>query len=324
MMKMRKSENVFGNSTVSKCVNQKASNNMKSFKVSSSSITDRSEKSVVSYFNEVSSISCIPYEEERRLLHSIKNGGREGERAKNALIEANLRFVVSVANHYYTSNKGSVLTLEDLIQEGNTGLVVAAEKFDESRDCKFITYASNWIRKYILEALRCNGTAVCVPLNQQKLVFKYKRAKREAEQRDFLPMSIAEFAASNDISFSKMSSALVASGRAVMADQPVGDGDSESKTTLADTFVSSESIESELAQSQLRDGVRRLLARYLNERETLIVNQYHGIGCYQMSLEEIGSRMGMSREGVRKIYLNALNKLRRTPLAKELAQYISA
>lgn len=323
MMKMRKSENVFGNSTVSKCVNQKASNNMKSFKVSSSSITDRSEKSVVSYFNEVSSISCIPYEEERRLLHSIKNRGREGERAKNALIEANLRFVVSVANHYYTSNKGTVLTLEDLIQEGNTGLVVAAEKFDESRDCKFITYASNWIRKYILEALRCNGTAVCVPLNQQKLVCKYKRAKREAEQRDFLPMSIAEFAASNDISFSKMSSALAASDRAVMADQPIGDGDGENKTTLADTFVSSESVESELAQSQLRDGVRMLLACYLNERETLITSQYYGIGCCPMSLDEIASGLGMSREGVRKIRDKALVKLGRTPLAKELTQYIA-
>ncbi|MCQ2243592.1 MAG: sigma-70 family RNA polymerase sigma factor [Bacteroidaceae bacterium] len=321
MMNMRNSENVFGNPSVSKCVNKKTSNNMKSFKVSSLSIMDRDERELSSYLNEVRQYSCVSCEEEARLIRTMKKGGYEGECAKVALINANLRFVISVANYYNQCSGCSVLTVSDLISEGNIGLVKAAEMFDDSHECKFITYAESWIRKFIIEALYRYSNAVRIPLSQQKLLVKYNRKRKEMEQRTDIPMSVEEFAASTNTNVVSLHSTIAASRKSMSTDELVSD---DSKQTVVYKFASANSTDLAVEENLLCEGVEYLLAHTLSEREVFIVSRYFGIGCQQMTFDEIATDMGMSREGVRKIYMKAFDKLKRSLYAKELAGYLTA
>lgn len=277
------------------------------------SITNRESASLDKYLQEIGKEELITVEEEVELAQRIKKGDQA---ALEKLTRANLRFVVSVAKQY--QNQG--LSLPDLINEGNLGLIKAAEKFDETRGFKFISYAVWWIRQSILQALAEQSRIVRLPLNQVGSLNKINKALSKFEQEHERKPSTDELAESLELPADKVADTLRVSGRHVSVDAPFVDGEDNS---LLDVLVNSDSPNADraLIMESLAKEIHRALAT-LTERESDIIRLFFGIGCQEMTLEEIGERFGLTRERVRQIKEKAIRRLRHTSRSKLLKTYL--
>lgn len=277
------------------------------------SITNRESASLDKYLQEIGKEELITVEEEVELAQRIKKGDQA---ALEKLTRANLRFVVSVAKQY--QNQG--LSLPDLINEGNLGLIKAAEKFDETRGFKFISYAVWWIRQSILQALAEQSRIVRLPLNQVGSLNKINKAFSKFEQEHERKPSPEELAESLDLPADKVADTLRVSGRHVSVDAPFVDGEDNS---LLDVLINNDSPNADraLIQESLAKEIHRALAT-LTERESDIIRLFFGIGCQEMTLEEIGERFGLTRERVRQIKEKAIRRLRHTSRSKLLKTYL--
>jgi RNA polymerase primary sigma factor len=277
------------------------------------SITNRESASLDKYLQEIGKEELITVEEEVELAQRIKKGDQA---ALEKLTRANLRFVVSVAKQY--QNQG--LSLPDLINEGNLGLIKAAEKFDETRGFKFISYAVWWIRQSILQALAEQSRIVRLPLNQVGSLNKINKAYSKFEQEHERKPSPEELADSLELPADKVADTLRVSGRHVSVDAPFVDGEDNS---LLDVLINNDSPNADrlLIQESLSREIHRALAT-LTEREADIIRLFFGIGCQEMTLEEIGERFGLTRERVRQIKEKAIRRLRHTSRSKLLKTYL--
>jgi len=276
------------------------------------SITNRESASLDKYLQEIGREDLISVEEEVELAQRIRKGDR---RALEKLTRANLRFVVSVAKQY--QNQG--LSLPDLINEGNLGLIKAAEKFDETRGFKFISYAVWWIRQSILQALAEQSRIVRLPLNQVGSLNKISKAFSKFEQNERKP-SPEELAKELDIPVDKISDTLKVSGRHVSVDAPFVEGEDNS---LLDVLPNEDSpmADKELVNESLSKEIDRALST-LSEREKEIIQMFFGINTQEMTLEEIGDKFGLTRERVRQIKEKAIRRLRNNSRSKLLKAYL--
>ncbi len=267
------------------------------------SITNRESASLDKYLQEIGKEELITVEEEVELAQRIKKGDQA---ALEKLTRANLRFVVSVAKQY--QNQG--LSLPDLINEGNLGLIKAAEKFDETRGFKFISYAVWWIRQSILQALAEQSRIVRLPLNQVGSLNKINKAFSKFEQEHERKPSPEELADSLELPADKVADTLRVSGRHISVDAPFVEGEDNS---LLDVLINNDSPNADraLMMESLAREIERALAT-LTERESDIIRMFFGIGCQEMTLEEIGERFGLTRERVRQIKEKAIRRLRHT------------
>ena len=277
------------------------------------SITNRERASLDKYLQEIGREELVTVEEEVELAQRIRKGDQA---ALEKLTKANLRFVVSVAKQY--QNQG--LSLPDLINEGNLGLIKAAEKFDETRGFKFISYAVWWIRQSILQALAEQSRIVRLPLNQVGSLNKINKALSKFEQENERMPSPEELSEILDIPRDKIADTLRVSGRHVSVDAPFVDGEDNS---LLDVLVNTDSPNADkgLVNESLNKEIERALAT-LTERERDIVKYFFGIGTQEMTLEEIGEYFGLTRERVRQIKEKAIRRLRHSARSKLLKSYL--
>jgi RNA polymerase primary sigma factor len=277
------------------------------------SITNRESASLDKYLQEIGKEDLITVEEEVELAQRIKKGDQE---ALEKLTKANLRFVVSVAKQY--QNQG--LSLPDLINEGNLGLIKAAEKFDETRGFKFISYAVWWIRQSILQALAEQSRIVRLPLNQVGSLNKINKAFAKFEQENERTPSPEELAEVLDLPREKVTDTMRVAGRHVSVDAPFADGEDNN---LLDVLVNADSPNADrgLINESLGTEIDRALAT-LTEREKDIVKYFFGIGTPEMTLEEIGDKFGLTRERVRQIKEKAIRRLRHSSKSKWLKSYL--
>lgn len=277
------------------------------------SITNRESASLDKYLQEIGKEDLITVEEEVELAQRIKKGD---QKALEKLTRANLRFVVSVAKQY--QNQG--LSLPDLINEGNLGLIKAAEKFDETRGFKFISYAVWWIRQSILQALAEQSRIVRLPLNQVGSLNKINKAFSKFEQEFERKPSPEELADVLELPADKVADTLRVSGRHISVDAPFVDGEDNS---LLDVLINDDSpvADRSLLNESLTKEIDRALAT-LTERESDIIKLFFGIGIQEMTLEEIGEKFGLTRERVRQIKEKAIRRLRHTSRSKLLKTYL--
>ena len=277
------------------------------------SITNRESASLDKYLQEIGKEELISVEEEVELAQRIKKGDQE---ALEKLTKANLRFVVSVAKQY--QNQG--LSLPDLINEGNLGLIKAAEKFDETRGFKFISYAVWWIRQSILQALAEQSRIVRLPLNQVGSLNKINKAFARFEQEHERTPSAEELANELELPKEKVTDTLRVAGRHISVDAPFADGEDNS---LLDVLVNTDSPNADrgLINESLATEVERAL-EILTEREHDIIRYFFGIGCSEMTLEEIGEKFDLTRERVRQIKEKAIRKLRQSSRSSLLKSYL--
>jgi RNA polymerase primary sigma factor len=276
-------------------------------------ITNRDSQAVEKYLQEISKISMINPEEETTLAQRIKMGD---QRALDKLVQANLRFVVSVAKQY--QNQG--LTLGDLINEGNLGLIKAAKRFDETKGFKFISYAVWWIRQSILQAIAEQSRIVRLPLNQVGSLSKISKAFSRLEQEFEREPSPEELADNLETTVEKISDTLSNSGRHVSMDAPFVQGE---ENTLLDVLENSDpNTDSNLINESLSEEIKRSLST-LTEREREIIVLFFGLSTnHPLSLEEIGEKFNLTRERVRQIKDKALQRLRHTSRSKILKSYL--
>ena len=277
------------------------------------SITNRESASLDKYLQEIGKEELITVEEEVELAQRIRKGD---QKALEKLTRANLRFVVSVAKQY--QNQG--LSLPDLINEGNLGLIKAAEKFDETRGFKFISYAVWWIRQSILQALAEQSRIVRLPLNQVGSLHKIHKAFSRFEQENERRPSPEELADSLDLPAEKVADTLRVSGRHISVDAPFVEGEDNS---LLDVLVNDDSpiADRTLINESLSTEVERALST-LTERERDIIKLFFGINCQEMTREEIGEKFGLTRERVRQIKEKAIRRLRHSSRSKLLKTYL--
>ncbi len=277
------------------------------------SITNRESASLDKYLQEIGREELITVEEEVELAQRIRKGDQQ---ALEKLTRANLRFVVSVAKQY--QNQG--LSLPDLINEGNLGLIKAAEKFDETRGFKFISYAVWWIRQSILQALAEQSRIVRLPLNQVGIINKMNKALQKFEQENERMPSSEELAGMIDVPKDKISDTLRVAGRHVSVDAPFVEGEENS---LLDVLVNPDSPNADrgLVNESLNKEIERALST-LAVREREIIKSFFGIGSQEMTLEEIGERFGLTRERVRQIKEKAIRKLKNNSRSKLLKSYL--
>ena len=277
------------------------------------SITNRESVSLDKYLQEIGKEDLITVEEEVELAQRIRKGD---QKALEKLTRANLRFVVSVAKQY--QNQG--LSLPDLINEGNLGLIKAAEKFDETRGFKFISYAVWWIRQSILQALAEQSRIVRLPLNQVGSLNKINKAFSRFEQENERRPSPEELADSLDLPAEKVADTLRVSGRHISVDAPFVEGEDNS---LLDVLVNDDSpiADRTLINESLSTEVERALST-LTERERDIIKLFFGINTQEMTLEEIGEKFGLTRERVRQIKEKAIRRLRHSSRSKLLKTYL--
>lgn len=285
---------------------------MRQLKISKS-ITNRESASLDKYLQEIGHEELLSVDEEVELAQRIRKGDR---RALERLTRANLRFVVSVAKQY--QNQG--LSLPDLINEGNVGLIKAAEKFDETRGFKFISYAVWWIRQSILQAIAEQSRIVRLPLNQVGSVNKINRELNKFEQEHERRPSVDEIADRIDLPEDKIEEAMKANNRHVSMDAPFVDGEDNSLLdVLADNDMPM--ADKTLVQESLRKEIDRAI-ELLNDREQKVVRAFFGIGSPEMTLEEIGEKYNLTRERVRQIKEKAIRRLRHNTKNKLLKTYL--
>ena len=278
------------------------------------SITNRESASLDKYLQEIGREDLISVEEEVELAGRIRNGDRA---ALEKLTKSNLRFVVSVAKQY--QNQG--LSLPDLINEGNLGLIKAAEKFDETRGFKFISYAVWWIRQSILQALAEQSRIVRLPLNQVGSMNKINKAFQRFEQEHERKPSAEELAEMLDIPVDKIADTLKMSGRHVSVDAPFVEGEDNS---LIDVMINEDSPNADrgLIHESLSTEIDRALSVQLSPREADILRQFFGIGRPEKTLEEIGDELHLTRERVRQIKEKAIYKLSQSKRSQVLKSYL--
>ncbi|MBP5410260.1 MAG: RNA polymerase sigma factor RpoD/SigA [Prevotella sp.] len=277
------------------------------------SITNRESESLDKYLQEIGKEELLSTDEEVELAQRIRKGDRK---ALERLTKANLRFVVSVAKQY--QNQG--LSLPDLINEGNLGLIKAAEKFDETRGFKFISYAVWWIRQSILQAIAEQSRIVRLPLNQVGAVNKINREANRFEQEFERRPSAEELSEKIDIPEEKIDDALHISGHHVSVDAPFVDGEDNS---LLDVLVNDDApmADRQLVMESLRAEISSAL-QMLNDRERKVIEAFYGINQPEMTLEEIGTKYGLTRERVRQIKEKAIRRLRGNTKNKMLKAYL--
>jgi len=277
------------------------------------SITNRESASLDKYLQEIGREELISVEEEVELAAKIRKGDR---RALDKLTRANLRFVVSVAKQY--QNQG--LSLPDLINEGNLGLIKAAEKFDETRGFKFISYAVWWIRQSILQALAEQSRIVRLPLNQVGSLNKISKALSKFEQENERRPSADEIADQLGLPEDKVADTLKVQGRHISVDAPFVEGEDNS---LLDVLVNDDSpmADKTLVNESLSKEIDRALDT-LSSREKDIIRMFFGIGEQEKTLEEIGDKFGLTRERVRQIKEKAIRRLRNSSRSKLLKGYL--
>ncbi|TMI70138.1 MAG: sigma-70 family RNA polymerase sigma factor [Bacteroidetes bacterium] len=281
------------------------------------SITNRESQSLEKYLQEIGKVELITPEEEVKLATLIKQGD---QRALDRLTKANLRFVVSVAKQY--QNQG--LSLPDLINEGNLGLIKAAQRFDETRGFKFISYAVWWIRQSILQALAEQSRIVRLPLNKVGLTNRIQKAYSQLEQQFEREPSAEELAEVLEMDLEEVSASLGIAARHVSMDTPLSEGEDN---TLLDVLENpnAERTDGELDHKEsLKTEIDRSL-KTLTERQKEVICYFFGIGVdHPMSLEDIGERFNLTRERVRQIKDKAITKLRATNRCKLLRTYLGA
>lgn len=277
------------------------------------SITNRESAALDKYLQEIGKEELLTIDEEVELAQRIRKGDRK---ALDRLTKANLRFVVSVAKQY--QNQG--LSLPDLINEGNLGLIRAAEKFDETRGFKFISYAVWWIRQSILQAIAEQSRIVRLPLNQVGSVNRINRMTSKFEQENERRPSVEEISAETNLPEDKVDEAMAANTRHISVDAPFADGD---ESSLLDVLVndSSPTADRQLFIESLQAEIRQAL-RILNERERNVITAFFGIGGPELTLEEIGVKYGLTRERVRQIKEKAIRRLREGTKNKILKAYL--
>jgi len=285
---------------------------MRQLKISKS-ITNRESEALDKYLQEIGREEMISVEEEVELAQRIRKGDRK---ALERLTKANLRFVVSVAKQY--QNQG--LSLPDLINEGNLGLIKAAERFDETRGFKFISYAVWWIRQSILQAIADQSRIVRVPLNQAGAASKINRVLSKFEQENERRPSIDEISENINLPEEKIEEALSANARHVSVDAPFAEGDENS---LLDILENEDSprADRQLVIESLQAEIQQAL-QMLNERERNIIEAYYGIGMTELTLDEIGQKYGLTRERVRQIKEKAIRRLRNKTTNRLLKSYL--
>ena len=289
---------------------------MRQIKISQS-ITDRSDESLDKYLAEINHIPQITAEQEVELAQAIRKGGKTGKTAKDKLVTANLRFVVSVAKQY--QNKG--ISLADLINEGNVGLITAAEKFDETRGFKFISYAIWWIRQSILQAISEYSNIVRRPLNQVALSSKIKNATNEYLQKHQRHPSAEELSDIISIEIDKIEKAILAEPHVTSIDAPIKDGED---TVMADMLSSSSDFATDrkVNHDSMCADLIQLMCSVLSDKEKTIVTQSFGIGCQERALDDIGQDMGLTRERVRQIRERGLDKMRQSNNSRILRKHL--
>ncbi|MDD6517505.1 MAG: sigma-70 family RNA polymerase sigma factor [Prevotella sp.] len=281
------------------------------------SITNRSSEALDKYLVEIGRVPMISVDEEIELAQTIRKGGKEGERAKEKLVKANLRFVVSVAKQYQHQGLG----LTDLIDEGNIGLVKAAEKFDETRGFKFISYAVWWIRQSILQAIAEQSRIVRLPLNQVGALSKINSEISKFEQKNQRRPSVQELSSLTNMDEAKLDQTIKADNHHMSIDAPFQEDDDNS---MADVLASGEDsrADKQVDYESMAKELNTVLSNVLKDREITIVKECFGIGCHEKGLEEIGDQLGLTRERVRQIREKSIVKLRESGYAKLLIKYL--
>ena len=287
---------------------------MRQFK-SSQHITGRCSVSVNNYLRDVNRYPMATLEEEVQLAQAIRRGGKEGECAKRRLVEANLRFVITVANQYHQNN----MELADLISEGNIGLIKAAERFDDTRGFKFVSYAVWWIRQAILQAVSEVGQTIHMPLNQQGLRQMYNLLLNETMQTEQRKPTAEEFADFADIDIVKAEATISHILTTVSMDTPISE---ESDMTLGDNLPSESRSDQLVERESLKSDLSKVLHQLLSNREYIIVSRTYGLNGQEESLADVGTDMGLTRERVRQIRETAILKIRKSRNKNQLAQYL--
>jgi RNA polymerase primary sigma factor len=287
---------------------------MRQLKISKS-ITNRESESLEKYLQEIGKVDLISPEEEVKLALRIKQGDQA---ALDKLTKANLRFVVSVAKQY--QNQG--LTLPDLINEGNLGLIKAAQRFDETRGFKFISYGVWWIRQSIMQALAEQSRIVRLPLNKVGLTNRISRAYSHLEQEFERTPTAEELAFFLDIETEEVAATMNVAARHVSMDSPLSEGE---ESTLIDVLING-NADSADKQIMFNDSLKKEIARSLSiltERQKEVICYFYGIGVEQpLSLEDIGMKFSLTRERVRQIKDKAITKLRTTSKSNLLREYM--
>lgn len=276
-------------------------------------ITNRESEALEKYLVEIAREELLSAEEEVELAHRARKGD---QKALDRLTKANLRFVVSVAKQY--QNQG--LPLPDLINEGNLGLIKAAERFDETRGFKFISYAVWWIRQSILQAIADQSRVVRLPLNQVSSMNKINQMLSKFEQEHERRPSLDEISEQTDLPEDKIDIAIQVNGRSVSVDAPFQDGEDNS---LLDVMANPDApmADRELVAESLRAEISTAL-KVLTDRERGIIKAFYGIEGPELTLEEIGSKFGLTRERVRQIKEKAIRRLRNESHNKVLKAYL--
>ncbi|MBR5686556.1 MAG: RNA polymerase sigma factor RpoD/SigA [Prevotella sp.] len=279
------------------------------------SITNRKNEALEKYLSEINHEPLISIDEEIELAQLIRKGGEEGERAKNKLITSNLRFVVSVAKQY--QNQGMMLT--DLIDEGNIGMIRAADSYDETRGFKFISYAVWWIRQRIQQAIAEQSRIVRLPQNQSGNLHKIKKEINKFEQVHRKP-SNSELAEATNMDEDQIQLLMSSDMYQTSIDSPLKDDDD---MTIGDVMAGEDKTDQQLEIESLRTDLNNILKSVLNEREIIILCDCFGINGKEKSYEEIGSQLGLTRERVRQIKENSLGKIRRAYGTEVLRKYLN-
>lgn len=281
------------------------------------SITNRESQSLEKYLQEIGKVELITPEEEVKLARRIKQGDQT---ALDRLTKANLRFVVSVAKQY--QNQG--LSLPDLINEGNLGLIKAAQRFDETRGFKFISYGVWWIRQSILQALAEQARIVRLPLNKVGLTNRIQKTYSQLEQEFEREPSAEELAEALGMDIEEVSASMGIAARHVSVDTPLSEGE---ESTLLDVLENpnAEKTDAELDHNEsLKTEIERSLTM-LTERQKEVICYFFGIGVdHPMSLEDIGEKFSLTRERVRQIKDKAITKLRAATRCKQLRTFLGA
>lgn len=278
--------------------------------------TNRESQSLDKYLQEIGRVELLKANDEISLAQAIKRGAREGDIALERLVKANLRFVVSVAKQY--QNQG--LSLGDLINEGNLGLIKAAKRFDETRGFKFISYAVWWIRQSILQALAEQSRIVRLPLNRVGALNKIGKKFSELEQAFEREPTAAELAEQLEMSVAEIAETIKISGRHLSVDAPFVQGEDN---RLLDILPNDQQPppDSELMRESLRVEVQQVL-NTLTQREAEVVKLYFGLDGVVLTLEEIGEKFNLTRERVRQIKEKAIRRLRHASRSKSLRSYL--
>lgn len=278
--------------------------------------TNRESQSLDKYLQEIGRVELLTADDEIDLAKKIKKGGLEGNLALERLVKANLRFVVSVAKQY--QNQG--LSLGDLINEGNLGLIKAAKRFDETRGFKFISYAVWWIRQSILQALAEQSRIVRLPLNRVGALNKIGKKFSELEQEFEREPTASELAEQLNMSVSEISETIKISGRHLSVDAPFVQGEDNRLLDVLPNDLQPPP-DSELIRESLRVEVKQVLTT-LSQREGEVIKLYFGLDSQALTLEEIGEKFNLTRERVRQIKEKAIRRLRHASRSKALRAYL--